>query len=375
MKNLKFWEAVATLVGMIVGAGVLGLPFVVAKVGLWPSIILMIVLGLALMLLNLMFTEVILRTRMSHQIVGYAKKYLGITARNVEMFSMLFNGFGVLLAYIIGEGLALSALFGGDPYIYSLLFLGVSAFILYFGLNLVKVVELWMVVGFIIIIFVILGTSSGAINPQNYFTMDLGHSFLAYGVILFAFGGAAAVVPLRHVLKGHEKKIKKAVIYASILPIFIYILFSLVVVGVTGAETTDVATVGLGNVIGPYMIIFGNLFAVFAMGTSFLTKGIILQELFRFDFRLKPILAWLVVVSVPLIIFIAGLRNFIQTLSVVGGFEIGITGTILILMFWKAKEIGNRKPEFSLPKFRILGVLLIVMFILGAGYTVYTLFQ
>ena len=189
------------------------------------------------------------------------------------------------------------------------------------------------------------------------------------------FSGAAAVVPLREVLRKSEKKIKKAIIIASIVPIVLYILFSVAVVGVTGLETSDVATVGLGQKIGTYMILFGNLFAIFAMATSFLSKGVILKELFMFDFKLSRINSWLLILLPPLILFIFGLHNFIATLGLVGGLSMGVSGSIMVLLFWKSKKMGDRNPEFSLPNFRGVGVVLMGMFILGLVYSVWEVFM
>ncbi|MBT4722678.1 hypothetical protein HN958_01900 [Candidatus Falkowbacteria bacterium] len=372
---MKFWEGVSTLVGMIIGAGVLGLPFVIAQVGVLPGIILLVVVGVAALVLNLMFAEVVLRTKGKHQVAGYAKKYLGNKVKILEILSMVINGYGILLAYVIGSGIALSAMFGGSPFIFGLIFLAVMGYILFFGLKIVKVFELWMVFIFIVVMAIILVISGYSVDYSNFYHTDISKTFLAYGVILFAFSGAAAVVPLREVLRKSEKKIKKAIIIASIVPIVLYILFSVAVVGVTGLETSDVATVGLGQKIGTYMILFGNLFAIFAMATSFLSKGVILKELFMFDFKLSRINSWLLILLPPLILFIFGLHNFIATLGLVGGLSMGVSGSIMVLLFWKSKKMGDRNPEFSLPNFRGVGVVLMGMFILGLVYSVWEVFM
>jgi tyrosine-specific transport protein len=372
---MRFWESTATLVGMIVGAGVLGLPFVIASIGVFPGMIMLLVIGGLLTLLNLMFLEVILRSKFAHQVVGYTRQYLGKWMERLEFFSILFSSYGVLLAYIIGQGVVLSALFGMSPFIWSLIFFAIASIILYFGLNLIKVFELWMVIIFIVIILVIFGFSSSSINFANYQNMDLGwHKLLlAYGVMLFAFSGVEAIVPLRQILKKDEKKAKKAVLLGSLIPALIYIVFAFVVVGVTGTNTTQIATVGLGNSIGAYMLIFGNVFAVFAMGTSFLAKGVVMRELFMFDYKLTKLWSWLLIIIIPLIVFLIGLRDFINTISIVGGVSVGITGIVIVLLYHKAKKIGKRKPEFKMPKLKILSTVLIAMFVLGIVYTIYDL--
>ena len=78
-----FWSkhpvgvAAFTLIGGIVGAGVLGIPYTIAKAGFLYGFILIVVLGLVFLTINLFLGEVILRTKGNHQLTGYATKYLG----------------------------------------------------------------------------------------------------------------------------------------------------------------------------------------------------------------------------------------------------------------------------------------------------------
>lgn len=368
MQKVRFWEAVATLVGTIVGAGILGLPYAVSRVGGVIGLVILIGLGLASLLLNLMFAEVILRTHYRHQLAGYVRKYLGNAAFWIKGLSMLVGGYGALLVYFVGEGEALSAVFGGDKIGHGLLFFALAVILLAAGLKVIKIFELWMVSAFVFVIAVILGMSSPDIIFENFKNVEWGNLFTPYGTALFAFSGAMAVVPLREILRGNEKFVKRAVIVASVIPIIMYVIFVFVVLGVTGALTTEVATIGLGKAIGSHMVVFGNLFAIFAMGTSFLTVGLILQEYFQYDLRWSKLSAWLATITPPLIIFWLGARSFVETMAVAGSITVGLTGISIVSMFWRAKKEGDRKPEFSLPRFKIISVVLIAIFSLGLIY-------
>lgn len=368
--KIGFWEATATLVGTIIGAGILGVPYVIAKVGVFWGVIMLLILGIATIVLNLMFTEVVLRTKALHQITGYAKKYLGMIPYRFEIGALLVGSYGAMVAYLIGEGEVLSAVFGGDKLIYSLGFFIFGALILWFGLNLVKIFELWLVFAFIFIVFIIIGFSSSALTFENLQYSNLKNIFTPYGVILFAYGGAASIVAMRQILKRKERQLARAVVIGTVIPMIIYIIFSLIVVGVTGVGTTEVATVGLGQALGPSMILFCNLFAFFAMGTSFLTIGIVMIQFFRFDMKLNKLWSWFLVVIVPLLLFLFVAKDFIRTMGVAGSLSFGLTGIMIVSCFWKVKKKGDRKPEFSLPKMKIFGSLLIVMFLLGIVYTI-----
>lgn len=367
---MGFWEATATLVGTIIGAGILGVPYVIAQVGVFWGVIMIVILGIATILLNLMFAEVVLRTKSLHQIAGYAKKYLGMIPYRVEIAALLVGSYGAMVAYLIGEGEVLSAVFGGDKLIYSLGFLVLGSLILWFGLKLVKVFELWLVFAFIFIVFIIIAFSSSSLTFENLQYSNLKNVFTPYGVILFAYGGAASIVAMRQILKRKESQLRTAVVLGTVIPMVIYIAFSVIVVGVTGIGTTEVATVGLGQALGPAMILFCNLFAFFAMGTSFLTIGIVMIQFFKFDMKLSKFWSWFLVVVVPLLLFLLVTKDFIRTMGVAGSLSFGLTGIIIVSCFWKVKKMGNRKPEFSLPKMKIFGGLLIVMFLLGIVYTI-----
>ena len=363
--KLKYLEAVSTLVGTIIGAGILGLPYAIEKVGAIPGVVLLIVLGLATLLINLMFAEVILRTKSRHQLAGYALKYLGHEAYWIKLFAVLFGGVGALTIYIIGEGEVLSSLLGHDKFYLSLIFFAFVSLILLGGLKTVKIADLLLVFIFLSIIGTIAVLSGTKIDIANYARFDWPNIFAPYGAILFAMSGPGAIVTLREVLRGEEKKIKSAVIAGTLIPLAIYIVFVLVVIGVTGENTTEVATIGLGNNLSPFIFVFGNLFALFAMTAGFLNNGLILIELLRYDMRLTKYPAWLIVCGLPLLLFLVGSRSFFGTIGIVGSITFGITATALILLFWKARNKGERTPEFSLPKFRIFGYVLIAVFIFG----------
>ena len=372
MKKLSFLEAIAATIGTMIGAGVLGLPYVVSKVGLPLGLTMLLLLGVAALILNLMFTEVVLRTTASHQIAGYAKKYLGLIPYRFETLATIIGTYGALTAYLIGEGKVLSTLFGGKEMTYSLIFFVVLSLLLLLEIKTIKIFGLIIVCCLLLVVLaiVILGGTSLKFANVNY--TEISNIFIPYGVILFAYGGTAAVVTVRQILRRNEKKIMPAVLIGTLIAMIIYVVFTVVVVGITGKATTEVATVGLGQALGPSMLLFGNLFALFAMGSVFLNGGLILREFYQYDFRIHKIWAWLLVISVPLILYLFVAQDFVRTMGVAGGLAYGITGIVIVSLFWKAKKKGDRKPEFSLPRLKIVGSVLILTFVLGMIYTLAT---
>lgn len=378
----RFAIATTTLMGTIVGAGILGIPYVIAKTGFLYGLILLIVIGLGCLFLNLFLGEVVLRTKTPHQTPGYASKYLGKWGKRIMSFSMIVSVYGALTAYLIGEGIALQTIFQwGTPIIYTLIFFAIASFIVNKGIKSTGKAELILVSLLFLIVILIGFFSYDKINLNYLQSHDLAKIFLPYGVILFAYIGFAGVPEMGEELGKEKKKMKSAIIIGSLIPIILYLLFTFVIIGIIGLENFEllepnqrIATVALSIYSLPVLGIFANLLAVLAMFTSFLALGTALVEVYEYDFHFKRWLAIFLTFIVPLLIVFSKVTTFIAVLGITGAFAGGIDGIMIVLMYWKAKSLGERKPEFSLPKMKIVGIALIIIFVLGIIYQIFSLF-
>ena len=77
-----FFEGTALLIGTIVGAGILGIPFVVAKVGLTIGLAYIVGIGILFLLLNLMMGEMGLPERGRARLIRERVGVSGTTASN-----------------------------------------------------------------------------------------------------------------------------------------------------------------------------------------------------------------------------------------------------------------------------------------------------
>ncbi len=370
MEHLVTLRATALLTGTVIGAGVLGIPYAVAQSGFLTGLLTIVLIGLAMLLLHLMYGEVTLRTSGNHQFPGYAEKYLGKWAKRLSIFTLFFGIYGALIAYLIGEGEALSAIFGLNPLTFSLIFFVIVAAITYKGLNAISKSEIYFlaIVLLLVVIISLITTTSTKFDLTNLATFNIYNILVPFGVILFAFRGFEAVPEMKEYLTRDRKKLKKAIILGSLIPLVSYAIFAFATLGITGADTTEIVTMGLGETLGPSMIVLGSLFAIFAMLTSFLTLALAMKEIYMFDYNLKPKLSWALTVFIPLIVFLLGVKSFIKVVAITGSLVGGIEGILLILIYWKAKKHGNRHPEFKLGKLHLIGGILILVFIAGIIY-------
>lgn len=373
MSNNKFFQAISVLIGYTIGAGILGIPYVISKAGFWPGLVLLVVIGVAMIVINLMIAEIMLRTRYRHQLAGLIEKYLGKRLKLVQSASMIIGAYGAITAYLIGEGQILAALLGlpESKQIYlTFIFLIGGAIILFIGLKLIKVVSLWLVLGLLGVVFLLVFYCLPQITLSHLNYIDWQKIFLPYGVLLFAFGGMGSIFTIKEILSNERHKIRAAIIFGGLIVMLVYALFALAVIGVTGKNTTPIATIGLGQILGEKLLIFGNVFAFLSIATSFFTVSLSVHQIFHFDYKIPVWLAWFLVLAVPVFIFLFISRDFINVISFFGSLTFGVSGSLIVWTFWRAKKYGDQAPDFSLPRFKIFGWFLIAMFMLGFIYTI-----
>ncbi len=375
--NKNFLFALATLIGTIVGAGIFGLPYVIERSGIIPGFFYFFILGGAVLLIHLCFGEVILRTKEKYRLPGFSQKYLGKLGRNLVMISVITGVIGALLAYLILGGEFLKILL--SPFLnlsevqFTLIFWLVLAFFVLRGIKLIAPAEFFTNILFFLIIVIILGFCFPKFDISNLTILDPPNIFLPFGVILFSLIGWSAIPEMIDFLKfsSERKNIKRIIILATIIVIFFYILFTIFVIGVTGKNTSQDTLSGLIPFLGGKIIFFIALAAIITLADSFLVLGLYLRNTFIYDFKLPKIISFLFACGLPLILFLIGFRSFITTIGFIGTIVGVIEGIIIILLFRKAKTLGNRTPEYRLKIPSILLYCLIVIFLLGAASQIF----
>ncbi|MCX6778676.1 MAG: hypothetical protein NTU97_00385, partial [Candidatus Magasanikbacteria bacterium] len=219
MKNrsLTYFEAVAVLLCGTIGAGILGIPYAVAKVGWSLGMIYIILLGLIMLGLNLMLGEVALRTGQPMQLIGFAGRYLGKWGKRVMAVTSFFSAFGALLAYIIGVGQILEGIFGGTSFFWSVIFWALASIFVYFGLALLKKVDIFLTLIILGVVLIISFLSIKEIQLPHLQTASFANLLFPIGVILFAFQSSSAIPQAKNILPTDQKKLKKAIIFSSVI--------------------------------------------------------------------------------------------------------------------------------------------------------------
>lgn len=370
----QFLMAAATLVGTAIGAGIFGLPYVVAQAGFLPSLMLILLLGLMMLISSLMYGEIILRTRGRCRLVSCAHKYMGENGRRFAAFVSFLSLYSGNLAYIILSGTFLnsflSPIVGGNEFLYSSLTFIFILLVTYCGSQVFSAIESWMTLLLVVLIAAVSYKGALYADPHNLLTVDPSNLFLPFGVILFSLGANTAIPEIVRIVSRRQRRIKTIITSGTILYILAYVVFVAAVVGVTGAATTQEAFVGLGRFIGDGVITAGFLIGFLAVITSYLVCNIALKEIFHYDFRLEERTSRILAAVVPYILFLLGFRDFIQVVNFAGSITGGLFGILIILIFYNAKTMGDKKPAYEIRIGRGASALMIAVYLLGIFYEI-----
>lgn len=372
MRNYSYLRAVASVAGFIIGAGIFGVPYIFSKSGYLPGMIELVAISFILILTHLLYGEVVLRTGGRHRLPGLAAIYLGRNWKRTVTFSNLLGAFGAMLAYTILGGMFFWQLLGNvlpiGLFQFQLIFFAVMAALVAAGLKLVSRVEMALTALLFITVLGIAAWGAPHVRLENFVPGEAKNLFLPFGVLLFALGGWASVPEAGEILGNNLKRLRGVIIWGTGLAAAVTAIFASVVLGVSGAGTTESAIAGLIPVLGGGIVLAGAVFGLLAIITSFLVMGTNLKETFEYDFRLHKAAAFALALGVPLILFLIGARSFINVISITGGVFGAIDIIIILLIYRAARKSGKRKPEYALriPEFVVWPIIFI--FLAGAVY-------
>ncbi|NQV11918.1 amino acid permease [Candidatus Uhrbacteria bacterium] len=365
----KSRKAIEMLIGAVVGVGLFGIPFAFVQAGFWIGMIYLIVLGFVAITLAMMFAEVIMQIPGRHRMYGYVQKYFGKKWGVVAALTVMGSTWGGLVAYVLVGGeftfALLSPYIGGSLFTYQLSFLLIGFLVALRGLAFVARTESYLVAALVTVILIIVARGAFDVDVNNYTMLSGNNVLLPYGVVLFALGGTNVIPELKDLLGRSSRKIRRAIPIGYLIIIALYAAFAFAVVGVSGADTTPESIIGLSDVLGPWILILGSVMGLLAVITSFIVLSVVLQDMIEFDFGTSRLIAWLITVSVPLVIFLSGARSFIEVMNFTGAVFGGMFGIFVIMMYLRVRERTCTSPAKCFAISKWISYAILVLFVTG----------
>jgi len=374
----NYFQAIATMIGSTIGAGIFTLPYVAQKSGIIVFLSYVVFLGSIQFYINMLYAEIILSTKKKHRVSGYIEKYYNKKFKNISIIIVLLSKNLTLLAYLIIGGIFLNQIFepffGGSNLIYSFIFLIIGALLTFNGFKFVSKTELTISIFMLISIVLIAIKSAGHSSVENFQLVNFKYIFLPYGPVCFAIIGASSIPIVCKLLAHKKENIKNAIFWGNIIPIIITIIFTISIVGITGNQTTKDALVGLDNVLGNGAVKFILIFGILSILTSFIINIQALKETYWWDLKINKKIAWILSIVIPYIFLILGLNDATKVIGLTGAIAGGLIGVLYILLALKVKKNPEQDSIIKNKLTKKIAIIISSVYFLGLIYEIWTIF-
>lgn len=354
--NMRLLGGILLVAGTTTGAGMLALPVITSFGGFVPSIIIFTVVWLLMLCSAFFFLDVNLSVRGEPNLISMAGKTLGITGKVVSWIFYLLLLYSLLAAYIAASAplfeKAILGLTGAKiPASISRFCLPVvfGSFI-YLGTRGVDYINRLLMIGLILSYVMLVAFVPSHIEVSLLSHFDFSASVISIPVVLTAFGYHIIIPSLTTYLDHDKKLLKKAIVWGSVLPIVIYLVWQLLVLGVVpqaylsqawiqGVPASEPLSKLLKNPIISKATLF---FSFFAIVTSFLGVALSLSDFLTDGLKIKKtwegrLMAFGLTFIPPLVFVFTYQRGFYMALEYAGVIVAILLGILPSVMAWRLK--------------------------------------
>ena len=350
---MKKLYAIMLLMGTIIGAGIIGLPYAFQKSGFFFGLLNLIVLGTIVTIMTIYVGELSTYWKGKHQLTGYVGKFVG---KDWKKIALLFETFGIytaLIAYYIGIGISLSNLTGIDPRILATVFFLIASPFVYFGTKSVSKGEFILMSIKISLILFLFFELIPRIKMNNIIALNPKYLLFPFGITLFSLLGYTVMPEVSQIIK--KDQIKKVVLISMISAISIYVIFTLGFVGAFD-NVSQIPSQNLNGVLG----IVGDVLIFLILSTPYLALSLALRDVYYLDLKMRKSFSWLMACLVPFFLYLYLNIGFVNLLSISGAYAGGGLGILTMVSILKAREKkkvkGSKWPIYASIAVFLIGI-------------------
>lgn len=390
------------LAGTAIGAGMLGLPLALAKVGLIPATIILAITWCAVYYSALASTTLSLRTGKAVSI-GTLAKQLGGTKTSKAVLEricqggLLFFSYALMVAYLSGGSSILQNLLGGENVVsYSTALNGFALFLLFviaLGTHWIDSINrllFFVMIGALAIIIVGIGghLTSDTIPHFGEKADQLGAWTLLLPVLFASFGFQLTVPTVISYLNLDATAIRRSIFWGSLIPVGIYGLWIFVTLSIIH-QSDPAAYIQLANNgqdVGAFIAEISRvtnwpglhslswIVSILAIITSAIGVGLGIKSFWGEKIATSPtvkatlgsprfggLLTGLMVVGIPYLISLVLKDAFMKSLAFAGMNLVLLALLIPLYLVFKSDHLES-KPVYGIMRNRTLRI---VMFIFG----------
>lgn len=370
----KLLGAILLISGTAIGAGMIAQPIVTAEYGFFPTVVLFLITWLCTMLSGLMMLEVNLWLPSGSNLISMAEETLGPWGKFFSWLSYLLLLYALIMAYLTAMNATFVQLL--DNYFHITLAQWQSATIIMFILSLfifsgtktIDYINRIFIIGLVVSFFGFIGSATPEINYSHLLFANYKGMWITFPIIVTAFGYQIVIPTLRRYLCDNISQLKIAIIVGSTIPLLVYIVWEMIVVGVIpplGAYSLSWIkntphpnlglTVALEHLLNKsYISTLASMLTFYVIATSILGVSLSLYDLFRDGLHTRKtrggkFIALIPTFLPPLVFSLIYPEGFILALGY-GGALVAILLLIMpALMTYSGRYLRKEKSQFTTP--------------------------
>lgn len=365
-----------------IGVGMLALPIATGPGGFLPSILIYIACWAFMLCTGLLLLEVCTWMPADSNLITMASRLLGRPGKIVCWLIYLFLFETVMIAHVVGGGSISAEILSGSLGTIPSMFLYVLIFapVVYLGTRTVDRLNLFMFSGVIISYFLFLFISSSHVDLSMLSYMNWGKIWVAIPILFTSFTYQVIIPTLVTYMDRDFKKVRKAIIIGSSIPLVVYVIWQVLILGIipvegpngliAAAKTGQNAVAPLKHFVGSQTVVaIGKAFGFFAMTASYIALALAFLDFLADGLGVKKVgirkfVLVLLVFVPPFLISMVNPGIFLKALSYAGGISCAILfGIYPPLMVWIGRYKKGHTTGQQIPGGRVFLSFLIVLMV------------
>lgn len=368
------------ITGTMIGVGMLALPVVTGPGGFVPAMAIYLLCWVFMLFTGLLLLEVCSWMPKESNLISMASKLMGPLGKNICWVVYLFLFITVMIAHVAGGGNVVSEISGGTipPWLAMILYVLVFSPVIYLGTRSVDRLNIALMIGVVISYLLFVFVSYNHVDLKLLGHTNWSKAWVALPILFTAFTYQVIIPSLMTYMDRDVKKVRLCIILGTSIPLFIYLVWELLILGIVPTSELIQASIEGHNAVMPLkkfiqsssLFAIGKAFAFFTMTTSYIGLSLAYIDFLADGLKVKKqgwrkFVLCIAIFAPPTLISLTKPGIFLSALSYAGGFSCAILfGLFPPLMVWIGRYVKGYKDGKQIPGGKIfLGILILFVLI------------
>lgn len=381
----KQLSAISLLAGTAIGSGMLSLPLVLARYGIWFGCAMMVAFIWVAYFSSIIRAELNIYSQADFALKDVGSFYSGKIASQIGSISLKLLSYSLIAAYLHGLASLLNVFWTIELKYLIALISGISIILLYFSNSLIsrinKILFVFLISVFILVTLgVLLKSGMNGLKIPEAQELSITSFALVLPIVFTSFGFQGSLHSLTKFVNNDKKVIKRACLFGSIIPAIVYICwFCSTILIISNNDPALFEKMLHGNVDVsemimclshisklPYLKIMFWIISLLALLTSIIGVGIAVYD--EWNRTMNKMRSACITILPSALVAICVPNAFIKILSVSGMILVILAIFLPVFLYFKMMQRAEDTTVPASKKFGLVTLLIVGIAIFISGF-------